>query len=131
MAKILRRRLGKAEQNIKRGKNADPWSCLSCHTFRNNEIPHHPHTPAYKLGNIPLPPDCARPRRIRLSRLDKCVPRKPECALGARIGQWVEIFDRDIGLTRRGDRDADFRFSTQGFRIWIYCAGLKYGLAWA
>ena len=46
------RRLGKAEQYIKEGKNTIKWTRLSCRKFRNNEVRLQLHALAYNLANF-------------------------------------------------------------------------------
>jgi hypothetical protein len=43
---------GKAEQNIKEGKNAIIWTRLSCQRFRNNDVWLQLHALAYNLANF-------------------------------------------------------------------------------
>ena len=43
---------GTAEQWIKEGKNANNWTRMSCHSFRNNEVRLQLHALAYNLGNF-------------------------------------------------------------------------------
>ena len=49
-----------AEQWIKEGKNAINWTCLSCHTFRDNAVRLQLNALAYNLGNFlrALAPPC-------------------------------------------------------------------------
>jgi hypothetical protein len=43
---------GKAEQYIKKGKNAIKWTRLSCRKFRDNAVRLQLHAPAYNLANF-------------------------------------------------------------------------------
>ena len=43
---------GKAEQYIKKGKNAIKWTRLSCRKFRDNAVRPRLHAPAYNLANF-------------------------------------------------------------------------------
>ncbi len=43
---------GTAEQHIKEGKNAIPWTRLSCMRFRNNAVRLQLHALAHNLGNF-------------------------------------------------------------------------------
>jgi hypothetical protein len=43
---------GTAEQHFKEGRNAIPWTRLSCRKFQNNAVRFQRHTLAYNLGNF-------------------------------------------------------------------------------
>jgi hypothetical protein len=43
---------GTAEQHFKEGRNAIPWTRLSCRNFQNNAVRFQLHTLAYNLGNF-------------------------------------------------------------------------------